>query len=152
MDWRDFPRKEIYWTITRDCNLRCIGCYYSACPGGKTASRKHIKAMIENFPEDMKVLHISGGEVLKVFDVLSYALGLLVEKYRDRLNSQKTSIYVQSNLILLTETMVEKIADMGVGIIGSSDDIFHRDSFRELYGGDLDELLKEKTKLEKLIN
>jgi len=74
MDWNDFPKKEIYWTITKDCNLCCADCYYSAYPGGETASLEHIKAMIDHFPRDMKVIHISGGEVLKTFDTLMYAL------------------------------------------------------------------------------
>ncbi len=147
MDWIDFPKKEIYWTITKDCNLCCADCYYSAYPGGETASREHIEAMIENFPPDLKVLHISGGEVLKVFDALMYALNLLTDKYRSKLKSKALLIYVQSNLILLTEAMAQEIAELGVGIIGASSDKFHRDSFRKLYGGDLDKLLKEKTEI-----
>ena len=147
MNWNDFPKKEIYWTITKDCNLRCINCYYSAIPGGKTATKEHIKAMIKNFPKDLKMLHLSGGEVFKVFDMLLYALKLLTATYRSRLKTKEISIYVQSNLTLLTEQMAQNIADMGVGIIGASGDEFHRDSFRSAYGGSLDELLKEKVKL-----
>ena len=147
MDWNDFPKKEIYWTITRDCNLRCIDCYYSARPGGETACEEHIEAMIGNFPEDLRVIHISGGEVLKVYDVLLFTLDLLIQKYRSRLRTGKLSIYVQTNLILLTENMARQIADMGVGIMGGSNDNFHRDSFRKLYGGNLDELLKDKMEL-----
>jgi len=147
MNWNDFPKKEIYWTITKDCNLCCIDCYYSASPGGRTATKEHIKAMIENFPKHLKMLHLSGGEVLKIFAVLLYALNLLTEKYHARLKNREISIYVQSNLTLLTEQMAQKIADMGVGIIGASGDEFHRDSFRRAYGGSLDELLREKIKL-----
>lgn len=147
MNWNDFPKKEIYWTITKDCNLQCIDCYYSAGPGGKTATGEHIEAMIGNFPEDLKTINLSGGEVLKVFDVLLYALDLLKEKYQRRLKTKEMSIYVQSNLTLLTEQMADKIAGMGAGIIGASGDEFHRDSFKRAYGGSLDELLQEKIRL-----
>ena len=147
MSWNDYPKREIYWTITKDCNLRCVSCYYSACPGGRTASRQHIKAMIGNFPEDLEVLHISGGEVLKVFNVLLYTLRLLVDKYRAKLRNKEISIYVQSNLTLLTEPMARRIADLGVGIIGASEDRYHSDSFKEFYGRNLDDLLKEKKRL-----
>jgi len=147
MDWNDFPKKEIYWTITKDCNLCCADCYYSAYPGGETASLEHIKVMIDHFPNDMNVIHISGGEVLKTFGTLMYALNLLVDKYRIGLKINDLSIYIQSNLTLLTGKMAREIADMGAGIIGASSDEFHRDSFRKLHGGDLDELLKEKAEL-----
>jgi len=147
MDWNDYPKKEIYWTITKDCNLRCIDCYYSAGPGGKTATKEHITRMIENFPKDLKMLHLSGGEVLKVFDVLLCVLKLLAEKYQSRLKTKEVSIYVQSNLTLLTEQMAQTLSDMGVGIIGASGDEFHHDAFRRIYGGNLNELLKEKMRL-----
>jgi len=147
MSWNNFPKKEIYWTITKDCNLSCLDCYYSAGPGGRTTTKEHIKRIIENFPQDLKMINLSGGEVLKVFDVLLYALDLLIEKYQERLKNNQISIYVQSNLTLLTEQIAQKIADMGVGIIGASNDNFHRDSFKRAYGENLDELLQEKIKL-----
>lgn len=147
MDWKDYPKREIYWTITKDCNLCCIDCYYSAHAGGETATRGQLKAMIEHFPDDMEVLHISGGEVLKIFDTLMYTLRLLRDRYRGRMEAGEISIYVQSNLTLLTEAMTQEIADLGVGIMGASCDDFHRDSFKKLYGGNLDDLLKEKEQL-----
>jgi len=147
MYWNEFPKKEIYWTITQDCNLCCVDCYYSAHPGGKTATREQIRSMIEHFPDDLRLLNVSGGEVLKVFDTLVYALQLLTDKYGMEMEANATSIYIQSNLTLLTEEMVQEIADLGIGIIGASSDEFHRDSFRKLCGGDLDELLKEKMEL-----
>ena len=147
MDWNEFPKKEIYWTITKDCNLCCVDCYYSAYPGGKTASKEQIRSIVEHFPDDLKLLNISGGEVLKVFDVLQYGLRLLADRYRKGLGANDISIYIQSNLTLLTEDMVQEIADLGIGIIGAGSDEFHRDSFRKIYGGDLDELLKGKIEL-----
>ncbi len=147
MDWDEFPKKEIYWTITQDCNLCCVDCYYSAYPGGKTATREQIKSVIEHFPDDLKLLNVSGGEVLKVFDVLIYGLRLLADRYQRELEASEISIYIQSNLTLLTEKMVQEIADLGIGIIGASSDEFHRDSFRGIYGRDLDELMKEKIEL-----
>jgi hypothetical protein len=146
-DWNNFPKKEIYWTITKDCNLRCIGCYYSAEPGGYTAPKSHIRMMIENFPQDLRVLHLSGGEVLKIYDVLIYTLELLLEKYKDKLIDREISIYIQSNLTLLNESIARRIADMGIGIIGASDDEFHRSSFKMIYGKSLHEVLKEKMEL-----
>jgi len=103
--------------------------------------------MVDNFPEDLKLLNVSGGEVLKIPDVLLYTLKLLAEKYQSRLETKEISIHVQSNLTLLTEEMAQKIADMGVGIIGASRDDFHRDSFRRAYRENLDELLNEKVRL-----
>lgn len=147
MDWNEFPKKEIYWTITQDCNLCCADCYYSAHPGGKTATREQIRSTIEHFPDDLILLNVSGGEVLKVFDTLIYALQLLADKYGTRMAAGATSIAIQSNLTLLTEEMTQEIAGLGIGIIGASSDEFHRDSFRKLYGGELDELLKEKMEL-----
>lgn len=147
MDWNEFPKNEIYWTITKDCNLCCADCYYSAYPGGETATKEQLKAMIEHFPDDLKVLHISGGEVLKIYDRLIYSLRLLRDIYRNKIEANELSIYIQSNLVLLTEEMAQEIADLGAGIIGASSDKFHRESYRNIYRGNLDELLEEKAEL-----
>ncbi|MFC1925342.1 radical SAM protein [Chloroflexota bacterium] len=108
------PRPIVVWNCTRRCNLNCIHCYASADVLGleEQMDTGEGKAFIRDLAEfGAPVLLFSGGEPLLRDDIFELA-GFAVE--------QGIRPVLSTNGTLITDTVAEKIKNIGFGEIGIS--------------------------------
>ncbi|MBX7141650.1 MAG: radical SAM protein [Chitinophagales bacterium] len=119
----DFNHIEsIYWVFTQLCNDICDHCYNDSGPKGARISEEECMAIIENLPDKMDRLILSGGEPLADKKLLYKILDRLKEKYRG-----ETQIMLQTNGDLINERILDSLIEKGVTRIDiASIDRFHK--------------------------
>ncbi len=106
----DFNQVDrIYWVFTQLCNDQCIHCYNNSGPKGERITREECMAIIDNLPDRLERLTLSGGEPLAEKDLLYGILDRLKDKYTNRLY-----IALQFNGDLLTPEILQTLIDKGV--------------------------------------
>ncbi|NVO32694.1 radical SAM protein [Hymenobacter lapidiphilus] len=106
----DFNHCEsVYWVFTQLCNDKCDHCYNSSGPQGTRISVQDCFRIIDNLPEKIDRLILSGGEPLADKVKLYSILDALQRKYQGR-----TQIMLQTNGDLLTEKILDLLIDKGV--------------------------------------
>ena len=107
---RDFNHIEsIYWVFTQVCNDHCDHCYNLSGPQGERISLEDCLAIIENLPDRVDRLILSGGEPLAERAKLYAILDALQERYKGR-----TQIMLQTNGDLLTAEILDTLIEKGV--------------------------------------
>ncbi|AEV33865.1 radical SAM superfamily enzyme [Owenweeksia hongkongensis DSM 17368] len=101
--------QQIYWAFTQLCNDHCDHCYNSSGPHGERMSEEECLAVVDNLPDQLERLILSGGEPLAERKVLFSILDKLKEKYENRL-----FITIQFNGDLLTPKILKQLLDKGV--------------------------------------
>lgn len=123
--------ESIYWVFTQLCNDTCDHCYNMSGPQGSRISEEDCLAIIENFPERVDRVILSGGEPLAEKKKLYLILDALKEKY-----GNETQIMLQTNGDLLTGEILDTLIEKGV----TRFDIASIDRFHKAAGGRLAEL------------
>ncbi|MDI1324376.1 MAG: radical SAM protein [Algoriphagus sp.] len=107
---KDFDHFErIYWVFTQLCNDQCIHCYNNSGPKGEKMTEEDCLAIIDNLPDRLERLTLSGGEPLAEKKKLYRILDGLKEKYQNRLY-----IALQFNGDLLTPEILQTLIEKGV--------------------------------------
>lgn len=119
----DFNHIEsVYWVFTQLCNDICDHCYNDSGPKGARLSEEECMAIIENLPDKMDRLILSGGEPLADKKLLYKILDRLKEKYQG-----ETQIMLQTNGDLINEQILDTLIEKGVTRIDiASIDRFHK--------------------------
>ncbi len=120
---RDFNHCEsVYWVFTQLCNDQCDHCYNMSGPKGARMSEAECMAIIDNLPDRIDRLILSGGEPLAERKLLYAILDRLKEKYEGR-----TQIMLQTNGDLMTEERLDTLLAKGVTRIDiASIDRYHK--------------------------
>lgn len=114
--------ESIYWVFTHLCNDRCAHCYNDSSPQGERLPLEECLAIVENLPERLGRLILSGGEPLTEEAKLHRILEAVGKKYEGR-----TQIMLQTNGDLLTPRKLDALLDKGVTRIDiASIDRFHK--------------------------
>lgn len=107
---QDFSKTDrIYWAFTQLCNDHCDHCYNNSGPHGERISEEDCLAIVDNLPEGLERLTLSGGEPLAERKTLYSILDKLKEKYHNKLY-----IALQFNGDLLTPKILQILIDKGV--------------------------------------
>ncbi len=101
--------KQIYWVFTQVCNDKCMHCYNNSGPQGERISEEDCMAIIDNLPERLERLILSGGEPLADKKLLYKILDKLKEKYDNKL-----FLTLQFNGDLLTPKILNILIEKGV--------------------------------------
>ncbi len=101
--------QSIYWVFTQLCNDDCAHCYNDSSPFGARISKEDCMAIIDNLPEKVDRLILSGGEPLADKKLLYAILDKVQEKYLGN-----TQIMLQTNGDLLNKERLQKLIDKGV--------------------------------------
>jgi organic radical activating enzyme len=119
----DFNRVEsIYWVFTQLCNDQCAHCYNLSGPKGERISLEDCLAIVDNLPDELDRLILSGGEPLAERKKLYPILEALQAKYGGR-----TQIMLQTNGDLMTGEILDEILVRGVTRIDlASIDRYHK--------------------------
>ncbi|MEL7005688.1 MAG: radical SAM protein, partial [Bacteroidota bacterium] len=99
----------VYWVFTQLCNDECDHCYNLSGPQGKRISVEDCLAIIENLPDKIDRLILSGGEPLADLQKLYTILDRVKEKYGD-----ETQVMIQTNGDLLNEEKLDTLIEKGV--------------------------------------
>ncbi len=114
--------ESIYWVFTQLCNDRCAHCYNDSSPEGKRISLEECLAVVENLPERLGRLILSGGEPLTERPKLYAILAAVGRKYRG-----ETQLMLQTNGDLLTGPILDEILELGATRIDvASIDRYHK--------------------------
>lgn len=106
----DFDHIEsVYWVFTQLCNDNCDHCYNESGPYGERISEADCMAIIDNLPERMDRLIISGGEPLADRKKLYKILDRVAERYQG-----SVQIMLQTNGDLLDEKKLDTLIEKGV--------------------------------------
>lgn len=131
---KDFNHVEsLYWVFTQLCNDKCDHCYNFSGPQGSKITEEECLAIIENMPDKVDRLILSGGEPLAEKKKLYMILDKLKEKY-----GSETQIMLQTNGDLLTEEKLDTLIEKGV----TRFDIASIDRYHKHAGNRLDTLSK----------
>ena len=122
---------SVYWVFTQLCNDSCDHCYNFSGPGGERISQDECLSIIENLPEKIDRLILSGGEPLADKKLLYTILKRLREKYAD-----DTQLMLQTNGDLLTLQTLEELIRLGI----TRFDIASIDRYHKARGSRLSEL------------
>ncbi|MFC4262893.1 radical SAM protein [Ferruginibacter yonginensis] len=125
--------ESVYWVFTQLCNDQCDHCYNSSGPQGARLSEEECMAIVDNLPEKIDRLILSGGEPLAEKKLLFNILDKLQLKYKGA-----TQIMLQTNGDLLTGDILDTLVAKGVTRI----DIASIDRYHKKAGARLD-VLKE---------
>jgi len=130
----DFNHCEsLYWVFTQVCNDECDHCYNLSGPRGARITEEECMMIIENMPERIDRLILSGGEPLAERKKLYNILDRLRERYGD-----STQIMLQTNGDLLDEKKLDTLIEKGV----SRFDIASIDRYHKHKGERLEQLAK----------
>ncbi len=114
--------ESIYWVFTQRCNDNCIHCYNDSSPRGMTLPLEDCLAIVQNLPESLGRLILSGGEPLTEEDKLHAILEAVRAKYRGL-----TQVMLQTNGDRLTGERLDALLARGVTRIDvASIDRFHK--------------------------
>ncbi|PKP50313.1 MAG: radical SAM protein [Bacteroidetes bacterium HGW-Bacteroidetes-12] len=100
---------SIYWVFTQLCNDKCDHCYNSSGPKGTKITEEECLQIINNLPQHVERVILSGGEPLAERKKLYLILDKLKEKY-----GNETQIMLQTNGDLLTEEILDTLIEKGV--------------------------------------
>ncbi len=101
--------ESIYWVFTQLCNDECDHCYNDSGPKGARISEEECLQIIDNLPDRIDRLILSGGEPLADRKKLYLILDKLHERYGDA-----TQIMLQTNGDLLTPKILDTLIEKGV--------------------------------------
>jgi organic radical activating enzyme len=158
MNDRDFNHCEsLYWVFTQLCNDKCDHCYNLSGPQGARISEEECLAIIENMPDRVDRLILSGGEPLAEKKLIWTVLAAIQAKFQG-----KTQVMLQTNGDLLTGEILDKLIEHGVTRFDiASIDRYHKHSgerlmeladlfdSRDVNGEDKDPLVEKETYLVK---
>ena len=103
----------VQWEVTYDCNKRCVHCYnYWRTEKAKICQKSSInKELFDRITDDIidnEVFSVvvTGGEPLLVVDELY--------PYLKKLHDKKVHLSINSNLMLLNDTIAQKLFDVGI--------------------------------------
>ncbi len=119
----DFNHCEtVYWVFTQLCNDQCGHCYNNSGPNGQRMSEEECMQIIDNLPQEIGKIILSGGEPLAERKILYAILDKLTTKY-----GKEQRITLQTNGDLMTEKILDTLLEKGVkGISIASLDRFHK--------------------------
>ncbi|MBI3218532.1 MAG: radical SAM protein [Bacteroidetes bacterium] len=123
--------ESLYWVFTQLCNDTCDHCYNLSGPKGARISEDECLAIIDNLPERIDRVILSGGEPLADKKKLYLILDRLKEKY-----GSATQIMLQTNGDLLTDEILDTLIHKGV----TRFDIASIDRYHKLAGAKLMEI------------
>ncbi len=107
---KDFNHCEsLYWVFTQLCNDECDHCYNDSGPRGERISEEECMQIIDNLPDKVDRLILSGGEPIADRKKLYKILDRLQERYGDA-----TQIMLQTNGDLLTPQILDTLIEKGV--------------------------------------
>lgn len=107
---KDFNHCEsLYWVFTQLCNDQCDHCYNNSGPQGKRMSEEECLRIIDNLPDRIDRIILSGGEPLAEKKLLYTILDALAVRYGDA-----TQIMLQTNGDLLTGEILDILIEKGV--------------------------------------
>ncbi len=113
---------QIYWAFTQLCNDQCIHCYNNSGPKGERISEADCMAIVDNLPEKLSKLILSGGEPLADKNLLFAILDRLRKKYAGNIE-----VAVQFNGDLLTTEILQSMIKLGVNHFSiASIDRYHK--------------------------
>ncbi len=113
---------QIYWAFTQLCNDQCIHCYNNSGPKGERISESDCMAIVDNLPEKLSKLILSGGEPLADKNLLFAILDRLQKKYAGNIE-----VAVQFNGDLLTTEILQNMIKLGVNHFSiASIDRYHK--------------------------
>lgn len=101
--------ESVYWVFTQVCNDKCDHCYNMSGPQGSRMTEEECMAVIDNLPDKIDRLILSGGEPLAEREKLYKILDRLKEKYGDA-----TQIMLQTNGDLLDGEKLDTLIEKGV--------------------------------------
>mgnify|MGYP000421311318 CR=1 FL=1 len=129
---RDYNHCEsVYWVFTQLCNDQCDHCYNLSGPQGNRISLEDCMAIVENLPDKVDRLILSGGEPLAEREKLYAILDAIQARYKGA-----TQIMLQTNGDLLNEERLDILIEKGV----SRFDIASIDRYHKHQGARLMEL------------
>jgi Radical SAM superfamily/4Fe-4S single cluster domain len=123
--------QSIYWVFTQLCNDDCDHCYNDSSPFGKRISEDDCLKIIDNLPDKIDRLILSGGEPLADIKLLYAILDKIKEKYQNT-----TQVMLQTNGDLLNVEKLKTLIEKGVKRF----DIASIDRYHKKAGGRLMEL------------
>ena len=149
--------ESLYWVFTQLCNDKCDHCYNTSGPQGERISEAECMQIIDNLPEKIDRIILSGGEPLADKKLLYSILDKLKEKY-----APHSQIMLQTNGDLLNAEILDTLIEKGVTRFDiASIDRYHKhagdrlivlaDLFesRNVNGEDKDPLVEKETYLVK---
>ncbi|MEH0157258.1 radical SAM protein [Limibacter armeniacum] len=125
--------ESVYWVFTQLCNDKCDHCYNLSGPQGARISEEDCLRIVDNLPESMGRLILSGGEPLAERKKLYAILDKLKERYQGRVQ-----VMLQTNGDLLTGEILDTLIEKGI----SRFDIASIDRYHKYAGAKLEELAK----------
>lgn len=147
--------ESVYWVFTQLCNDKCDHCYNLSGPQGARISEEECLQIIENLPDRVDRLILSGGEPIADKKLLYTILDRIKEKYQGQ-----TQVMLQTNGDLLTGHILDNLIAKGVSRFDiASIDRYHKhagdrlmvlaDLFasRGVNGDDRDPLIEKETYL-----
>lgn len=99
----------VYWVFTQLCNDFCTHCYNNSGPQGTRMSLEDCLAVVENLPDHLDQIILSGGEPLTEKKILYAILDAIQAKY-----GHKTVVTLQFNGDLLTPKILDTLISKGV--------------------------------------
>jgi organic radical activating enzyme len=149
--------ESLYWVFTQLCNDQCDHCYNLSGPQGARISEAECMQIIDNLPDQIDRIILSGGEPLADKKLLYAILDRLGERYGDT-----TQIMLQTNGDLLNGEILDHLIAKGVSRFDiASIDRYHKHAgdrlmiLAELFesrgvnGDDRDPLVEKETYLVK---
>jgi len=101
--------ESLYWVFTQLCNDKCDHCYNMSGPQGARISEAECMEIIDNLPDSVDRIILSGGEPLADKKLLYSILDRLHQKYEGR-----TQIMLQTNGDLLNGDILDTLIAKGV--------------------------------------
>jgi len=101
--------ESVYWVFTQLCNDKCDHCYNLSGPAGSKISEADCLAIIDNLPDRIDRLILSGGEPLAEKKKLYLILDRLKERY-----GNATQLMLQTNGDLLTAEILDTLIEKGI--------------------------------------
>ncbi len=123
--------ESVYWVFTQLCNDKCDHCYNLSGPQGERMSEADCLAIVQNLPEQVDRLILSGGEPLAEKKILYSILDAVQARY-----GNSTQVMLQTNGDLLTGEILDTLIAKGV----TRFDIASIDRYHKLAGEKLMEL------------
>lgn len=119
--------ESVYWVFTQLCNDQCAHCYNLSGPQGARISEADCLAIIQNLPDRVDRLILSGGEPIAEKKKLYLILDTLRQRYGHLPAGQQPQIMLQTNGDLLTGEILDTLIEKGITRFDiASIDRFHK--------------------------
>ncbi len=120
--------ESVYWVFTQLCNDNCDHCYNLSGPNGARISEAECIQIIENMPDSVDRLILSGGEPLAEKKLIWTVLAKIHEKF-----GKNTQVMLQTNGDLLTGDVLDRLIEHNVTRFDiASIDRYHKHSGERL--------------------